>query len=215
MSARPYDFSIIETMLWENGEYFLLGFHMERLEKSAAHFSFGLDRGAVETALLNQASAFDPSKRYRSRLLLEKDGNFNMASAILEDTPAFPVKAALSDIAVDKSDPLYRHKTTNRTLYDTELAKYRGKGYFDVIFTNQDGDVTEGAITNVIIEKSGEYLTPPLSCGLLAGTYREYLLRSGELPLKEKALRPEDLKNADNVFLVNSVRKTLKAEVDL
>ena len=78
---------------------------------------------------------------------------------------------------------------------------------------NTDGEVTEGAITNIVAKEGGEYFTPPESCGLLPGTYREYLLRSGELPLKEKVLRVEDLKNADKLFLVNSVRKMLETRL--
>ena len=208
-------FSLIETMLWENGEYFLLGFHMERLEKSARYFSFDLDRAAVENALMNAASSLDASKRYRSRLLLEHDGAFRITSDLLEDRTDGPVKAAVSDKRTDKSDVFYRHKTTNRPVYETELAKYRAQGFFDVIFLNRDGEVTEGAVTNIVIKKDREYFTPPLSCGLLAGTYREYLLRSGKIPLKEKVLRAEDLQKADGILLVNSVRKMMEARIAL
>ncbi|MEA3489821.1 MAG: aminotransferase class IV [Candidatus Omnitrophota bacterium] len=213
MTKQEPDFSLIETILWENGGYFLLELHMERLKKSAGHFSFPLDRSVLGQVLDNLAGSFDPSERYRVRLLLERSGNFNITSDLLENTDDPAVKAAVSDERTDKNDIFYRYKTTKRDIYEEEFKKYRAKGFFDVIFTNQDNEVTEGAITNIIIKKDGHYWTPPLSCGLLPGVYREYLLREGKLPLKEKVLYPEDLERADRVFLINSVRKMVEAVI--
>ncbi|MBT7163717.1 MAG: aminotransferase, partial [Victivallales bacterium] len=46
--------------------------------------------------------------------------------------------------------------------------------------------------------------TPPVSCGLLAGTQRAELLSCGEIA--ERVLTPADLHAADHVYLINSVR---------
>ena len=205
------EFGLIETMLWENGGYFLPDLHMERLGKSANHFGFSLDKHEITLSLENPVRSFDPSKKYRVRLVLERTGKPDLSSHILPPVSPVPVKITFSGQNTDKNDVFLRHKTTNRKLYDTEFKKCRDAGFFDVIFTNTDGEVTEGAITNIMIRKDGTCYTPPLSCGILPGTYREYLLQKKDPPITEKILHKEDLLNADEIFVVNSVRKTLPA----
>jgi len=208
------DFALIETILWENGRYFLLDLHMKRLEKSAACFTFPCNAAVVAGALEDAASSFDPSGKYRVRLLLERSANLRIQSDDLDIMGAYPVKAAVSREKTDKNNIFLYHKTTNRALYDRELTKYRAMGFFDVIFMNRDDEVTEGAITNVMVQKGNDYWTPPVSSGLLGGVYREYLFEARILPLKEKVLSLEDLIKADRLFLINSVRRMVPAVLE-
>jgi branched-subunit amino acid aminotransferase/4-amino-4-deoxychorismate lyase len=57
--------------------------------------------------------------------------------------------------------------------------------------------------------RDGAIATPPLSAGILRGTTRTRILalaaRAG-IPADEKTLEPEDLDDADEVFLSSSVR---------
>ena len=50
-----------------------------------------------------------------------------------------------------------------------------------------------------------------MSCGLLAGVYREHLLQAGAV--REGLIRVEDLAAADEVRLLNSVREWMPAEL--
>ena len=50
----------------------------------------------------------------------------------------------------------------------------------------------------------GRLVTPPVSCGLLPGTFRAQLLADGEVV--EQVVRRGDLDRADGVWMVNSVR---------
>lgn len=205
------DFNLIETMLWDNKGYFLLDPHMKRLEKSAGHFSFEYPASGVSDALKALSSSFDRSKEYKVRLLLSKTGEFDITSGRLSALPELPVKICFSENSVSSADDHLRHKTTNRELYCAELEKYSQMGFFDIIFINEKDEITEGAITNVIVQTGKSFFTPPVACGLLPGTYREHLLKTQEVPLKEKVLFKEDLLNADKIFVVNSVRKMLPA----
>ena len=69
---------------------------------------------------------------------------------------------------------------------------------------NEKAELTEGAISNLFVEKEGKLLTPPLSCGLLPGTLRAHLLKTGKAT--EHLLTRADLESADAVFFGNSVR---------
>jgi para-aminobenzoate synthetase/4-amino-4-deoxychorismate lyase len=72
--------------------------------------------------------------------------------------------------------------------------------------------VTESTIANLVIRKDGRLVTPPVDCGLLAGTFRGYLLKAGEI--EESIISVDDLKAADAVYLINSVRKWQRVELE-
>jgi branched-subunit amino acid aminotransferase/4-amino-4-deoxychorismate lyase len=116
-----------------------------------------------------------------------------------------PSRVAVSKIAMNSKDLFLRHKTTRREVYDREYAKYMKKGFADVIFFNERGEVTEAHSSNVFIKKGGKFYTPPVTSGLLPGTYRQYLLDKGE-KYSEKVLHLKDLKKADEIYICNSVR---------
>jgi para-aminobenzoate synthetase/4-amino-4-deoxychorismate lyase len=88
-------------------------------------------------------------------------------------------------------------------MYRLELEKK--PDCVDVIFLNEKGEVTEGANNNIVIRKNGILLTPPVTCGLLPGTLRAQLLETGEV--SEGVIMPADVAQADEIYLINSVRK--------
>jgi para-aminobenzoate synthetase/4-amino-4-deoxychorismate lyase len=76
---------------------------------------------------------------------------------------------------------------------------------------NERGELTESTLANLAVRLEGKDHTPPLACGLLAGTFRAELLALGKL--SERVLRPEDLRRAEAIFLINSVQKWLPAQL--
>jgi para-aminobenzoate synthetase / 4-amino-4-deoxychorismate lyase len=205
------NFSLIETMLWEDGDYFLLKEHMNRLEKSSKHLGFNFNSKNILKALNDKTDSFDADEKYRVRLLLSRNGEITVQSAPADPLPEEPVKITISTRKIDRYNSLFQHKTSNRSLYNDEFKKCKDEGYFEVLFSNRAGEITEGAISNVIIKVSDRYYTSPPTCGLLPGVYREYLLKNDSFPLEEKALHLEDLENADEIYITNSVMKMVKA----
>ncbi|MFH1665891.1 MAG: aminotransferase class IV, partial [Candidatus Omnitrophota bacterium] len=181
-------------------------------KKTALYFSFPYDEGLLVKFLESYASSFDPEKKYRVRLLLKKNGSHGLTAAVLDDKPVSHAKITVSSFKTDKNGIFLRHKTTNRELYDKELARGRSKGFYDVIFMNQDDEITEGCVSNIVIRTGTDTWTPSLSCGLLDGVYRRYLLETGEIPLKEKVLHLDDILSADSIFMINSVQKSVKVD---
>ncbi len=82
-----------------------------------------------------------------------------------------------------------------------------------MLFLNLRGEVTEGAISNVFIEKDGRWFTPPIECGLLAGVYRRHLLETRP-DIEERVLSLDDLRSADAVYLTNAVRGLRRVTID-
>jgi para-aminobenzoate synthetase/4-amino-4-deoxychorismate lyase len=115
---------------------------------------------------------------------------------------------------VDKESVWFYHKTSRRELYGTMYKRAREDGLFDICFYNEQGEVTEGCITNIIIENNGEYFTPPLSSGLLAGVMRQHLLNDDKIPLREQVLHKKDMVEAEAIYLCNSVRGVVKVSLE-
>ena len=82
-----------------------------------------------------------------------------------------------------------------------------------MLFLNLRGEVTEGAISNIFIEKDGRWFTPPVECGLLAGVYRRHLLEARPA-IEQRVLYPDDLRQADAIYLANAVRGLRRAALD-
>jgi para-aminobenzoate synthetase/4-amino-4-deoxychorismate lyase len=98
-------------------------------------------------------------------------------------------------------------------VYSVELKAAVEAGYDEVLFLNERGEVTEGAIHNVFVERDGRLVTPPVECGVLAGVQRRHILAT-KPNVVEGILLLDDLRLADGVYLCNAVRGTRRAEID-
>ncbi|KAF9433094.1 hypothetical protein BGZ76_009897 [Entomortierella beljakovae] len=174
--------------------------------------------------------------RQRLRLLLAFDGAVMIQSSQLpSETNNFsgsPPIVALDREPTQKDNIFLRHKTTERTAYNDARTR-RGLGPIggplkpdeplDVIMFNEFDEITETSIANIAIEMESpdtgklEWVTPPLSSGLLGGTMRLYLLEKGEI--RERVITVDELKLAvmDNrrIKCFNSVRKEYLVKVVL
>ena len=115
----------------------------------------------------------------------------------------------LSRRTTASSAPFLSHQTPRREIYDEELAAARREGFFEVLFTNERGELTEGAFTNIFLRTKGLLLTPPLEAGLLDGVLRRRILDDPEEKAIEQTLYPCDLRKSDEVLVGNSVRGLL------
>ncbi|MEW6218248.1 MAG: aminodeoxychorismate synthase component I [Thermodesulfobacteriota bacterium] len=209
--ARPHpEFGLVETMLWRPATgFWLLAGHLERLAESAAFFGFPCDRPALEAALQQQVETLAGSQSQRLRLVLAPDGSWRLTAIPLPAgaRPAGePPLVALAGQRVDSTSVFLYHKTTCRKLQDQELARGRERGLFEVIFTNERGEVTEGSFTNLFIRRDDLFLTPPVSSGLLPGVFRRHFLARQGGRARTQVLTPEDLTKAEAVYVGNSVR---------
>lgn len=219
------EFLLIETIFHGPEGYWLLDEHLQRLSSSASYFYFNFDRLAIMELLNSHASELvEPA---RVRLTLAKDGAIKITSARCDvpvhtglptavcstDEERLPL-IRLSAKRTDSALAWFRHKTTERRLYDREFAKAREQGLADYIFLNERGEVTEGSITNIIIYSNGRYLTPPVRSGLLNGVMRRKILSDANPRVEEKVLYPEDLSGAEAIFICNSVRGVVRVRLN-
>jgi len=213
-------FQLIETLYWQpDTGFWLEREHLARLEESARRLQFFCDSQEVGRALQQEVAGYAAQGEgggRRVRLLLSKDGSLTVSSAAcpppatqllppLVKSDGLP-RVCLASQAVDSRSPELYHKTTRRALYEAERKKAIEKGFWEVLFVNERGEITEGSITNIFVRTSDCFLTPPLSCGLLGGVFRRYFIDNCPLPVRERVLRPQDLLDAAAVYAGNSVR---------
>ena len=198
---------LIETLRREAGSYPRLDGHLARLRRSAAWFGFAFD----EARLRQRLNDLQASGTWRVRVTLGKAGDSDVQVFSLADEPAVPRLARLAAARIDATDPLRRHKTTARPLYDEALGSLEaGSPVFDVVFLNARGEVAEGARSNVFVERDGHLLTPPLSSGALPGVLRAELLASGRA--SEAVLWPADLQQG--FWLGNALRGLIAVRLE-
>jgi para-aminobenzoate synthetase/4-amino-4-deoxychorismate lyase len=203
---RP-EFQLLETLLWEPERgIFLLDEHLQRLGKSAAYFDVPLEVYEIQREL-EQVIVNLPADPHRVRVLVSRDGSLEVQAIPQKSEEGITATIALAKEPIDSQNIFLFHKTTHRVVY--EKAKAIFPECDDVILWNERGEVTEGCIANIVIRKGRHLITPPVECGLLAGTFRGHLLNTGEI--EEGIISLDELKTADEVFLVNSVRKWQKA----
>ncbi|MEH7111406.1 aminodeoxychorismate synthase component I [Neobacillus niacini] len=202
LEGVPSEFELLESILVDNGEYFLLEEHLNRMGKSAGYFRFELDIEKVKNTLKDFSSKNNTGLR-KVRLLAAKNGDLTIEGQPISPQVAV-VKVILAKEPVDKNNPFLYHKTTNREVY-TKFQKQLTSEAFDILLWNEDFELTEFTNGNIVLEINGTLWTPPVNCGLLAGTFRDRLIKIGEI--HEKTLTHTDLKRAEKIWFINSVRK--------
>jgi para-aminobenzoate synthetase / 4-amino-4-deoxychorismate lyase len=202
LTAALPAFDLFETIRHDSEEGFRhLPEHLERIRSSAAYFGFRFDaEGAV--GALKQAVADRGPDPVRVRLALARDGGLTVEVSALAPAADGPVRLALDDEPVDPADVWLYHKTTRRAPYDRR--RERRPDVDDVVLMNDRGEATESTIANLAVRLGGRWVTPPVDAGLLPGSYRGLLVR--ERTLEERRVTVAELRSADEVALVSSVR---------
>ena len=80
-----------------------------------------------------------------------------------------------------------------------------------MLLWNPDGFLTETTIANIVVDIDGERFTPPVNCGLLGGTYRQWMLDQGEI--RERKIHMDELPRIRGLALINSVRGETQAQL--
>ncbi|SOC39820.1 aminodeoxychorismate synthase component I [Ureibacillus acetophenoni] len=201
------EFQLLESILLQDGEFFLLDEHLRRLSNSAKYFGFSLNIEDARAALSEIVQKHKDGE-YKIRLLLDKSGTLTTEAQQLKTMKA-PMTVTLADKPINKENLYLYHKTTHRKMYEDYQNKF--KDYFDVLLWNENEELTEFTNGNIVLEIDGSLWTPPIECGLLSGTYREVLIKEGRV--SEKTLTLADLEKCTNIWFINSVRKWLPVQL--
>ncbi|WP_018873409.1 D-amino acid aminotransferase [Thioalkalivibrio sp. ALJ16] len=221
--------SVYEVIPSYGGRFFLLEQHLQRLERSLA---------AIRLASPHEPSQW----RERLEGLLQRNGDpatpdlgiyLQVTRGVAPRDHAFPAEAQptilamvspirpLSETirdqgvaAVTAPDQRWAHCDIKATTLLANVLARQGateQGAQEAILL-RDGQVTEGAASNVLVVVDGEVITPPLAATVLPGVTRSLVLklaRSAGYPVAERNLSEHELRRADEVWLTSSTREVL------
>ncbi|WP_294401636.1 aminotransferase class IV [uncultured Clostridium sp.] len=197
-----FGLGIFETMSVIDNHVVLLDYHMQRLEEGMKKLSINVK--LTKDEIVNYAKD-NPMKDGVIKVIIShkniiwqcRDNNYTdekykkgfsvcMSSVIRNETSLFTYIKSLN---------------YGDNIIEKRLAVQ--KGYDEPIFLNSKGQLTEGAVSNIFFIKDDVIFTPNLSCGMLNGTIRRYIVDKYEVV--EKVIYPEEVVDFDEMFLSNSL----------
>ena len=208
------DFALFESILFDKRTLVFCEEHKKRLFDAADYFGFGWSEkewtastGSIVAELKKRKS------KQKVRILLDKAGALKWESEpIVPSVKNEKQRAIMAEKPIDTETPFLFHKTTIRPWYRGALKSIHAGKCFDIIHYNREGQVTEGARSNIFLKINDQLYTPPVGCGLLPGILRGRMLKAGKC--KERILKIEDLSKAEKVYCGNSVRGLVEVNVE-
>jgi para-aminobenzoate synthetase/4-amino-4-deoxychorismate lyase len=184
------------------GRFAQLAEHLDRMADSALALGLPFDPASAREVMTGLGRLHPEALVVRVQV--DAAGTFSLSTREAPAPPPGPVDLMVSPFRTDPDDPLLRHKTSLRGFYNREHRRALSQGCFDALFVNRLGQVTEGAITNLFARFGSEWVTPPLTDGLLPGIWRAQFARLNKAT--QASLGLDDLSAADELLVGNSVR---------
>ena len=214
----PSTTGIFETIAIEDAKPQRLAEHLKRMKASALALGITFDQSKAKAMIENACVSLDTNLLFRLRLDLAPNGVFSVNTGALEPltepVKLFWAKEILAEnVSMFSGDALLRHKISNRSLYDRAWQEAVNRGGFDALFINEQGFVTEGGRTSIFVKPKGslEWLTPPVTAGLLPGVMRAALLADPKMNAREANLTINDVSLAEEIILSNALRGAIQA----
>jgi branched-chain amino acid aminotransferase len=217
-------YGLYETMLMRNGQIELADLHWERLWAGMAVLGFSLsesytadffEQQVQELAVLNGVHQL---ARIRIQIYADNDKQpyqpffYIEATAVELPTTRWSDKGLIVGILEGFRKPmqLASNSKISHSMHIPLARKVMAENSWDdALLLNAEERIIESSMANLFWIKDGQFYTPPLSEGCLAGTMRAWIieqLKKHQYSLIERELTEDALPNADEVFLTNSIR---------
>ena len=123
------------------------------------------------------------------------------------------LKLALVSSLTNSSSPNKQAAKSGNYLNNVlAISEAKRKQFDDALMINNYGHITEGTTFNIWMVKDNIIYTPPIESGLLKGITREKIIQicsENSLTLKMEIFAPEDILDADEVFITSSGRQVM------
>ncbi|PWU02771.1 MAG: hypothetical protein C5B52_04600 [Bacteroidetes bacterium] len=219
---------LFETMRVVDGSIMLAEYHFERLfeginkMKFDAVSGFNITKLADEILMLCKKNKHDAAARVRLTVF-RGDGSLtdpeNLHPNYLIQTyplagPDYAwnetgLKIDIYGGAIKVADEFSAIKSNNFLPYVMASLKAKEIGLDECLLTNQYKRIADTSIANAFICKDGKLKTPALTEGCVAGVMRRFLLENFNVDgskIEEGGIEIEEMMDADEVFLTNTVR---------
>lgn len=218
--------SIYEVARTIDGAPFAWGEHWQRLVASAhsLHMPLDLDERTVARRVAATLAAADHGESYVRIIVTRGTGsapNIDLDYATGPQRWVLLVRPLPQNFGKPARLALIERRRNDRRALDPAsksgnylnnvlgLAEAKARGATDCVMLNADGLVTEASTSNLFARLDGNWCTPPLAAGILAGITRslllEFLASRGET-CAERDLHADELGRAEELFLSSTLR---------
>ena len=207
---------VFETIAVLKGQPKWLLEHMDRMEASASELGIGFERQSVLSGIVDvlQKTAHDSEvlrvtlsrgKTTRGLSGIGANPSLLITLSSFAQEPMKPCRLKISTIRRNEYAPSSRLKTLS--YIDGIMAAREVAGDADdALMLNTAGHVASATIGNIFMVKDNALITPGLDQGILPGIIRQKFLELPSMQGVERAIKPDELYNADAVFICNSLR---------
>ena len=200
-SGWPIGCGIFETVKTVGGQPWALSRHMRRALNTARRNDHPFPNEELIRWAVSETITVNPFAFGRLRILFGDDGSLcvtHQEYAELTKPAILGIRhhAVASNGIVEKRYP-----------YDQNLQLLKeahNAGFDDFLQINSQGYVTETAIANLVFKFDGEWVTPPLSDGVLPGVMRALLVEKDGVIVRQ--IQANRLNQIECGFVVSSLK---------
>ena len=192
---------VFETIKTVDNSPWALSRHMRRAVTSSKQLGFSI---AGEDVVRKGVALLCSTEKYSNGLLRLSFGSDGDWSAVhLPYTPLFEPATLVTykDRISVAGQPVKNYPYTHRL---DILNSVKVQGFDEAIIVNELGRVCEGSVTNLLLKIDGQWVTPPISDGVLAGVMRALVVEYCGVAVK--SIEVADLSKVQSAFLLSSLR---------
>jgi branched-subunit amino acid aminotransferase/4-amino-4-deoxychorismate lyase len=196
--AFPKAAGIFETIKTVNGAPIALGRHMRRALESAMELGITLPSEEFIRTEIIRVITENPHEIGRLRLCFGQDlFHLSHDSYVEQSEPARLNFFSQTVIGVV-------HKLFPYDYRFSLIEAANDEGYHDSVLFNQKNEITETAVANLVFLISGEWVTPPISSGILPGVVRAIAIEN--CGVKVRPIHVSEIPEVESGFMLSSLR---------
>ena len=220
-----YGDGLFETIGMHGDRGVLLTRHLRRMARDAVRLGIDVELEELQVACRRAVARWphNPDQGWVLKLTLTRGAggrgyrpDDRMTPNLLVSTASLPPMPDPEGVTADFSRvpltvaPLFAGIKSLNRLDQVMAARELTDQVFEVIMSNQNGDLVEGTRTNLLLKTRHGWVTPPSASLAVAGVMRDWLLerlRERGDSVTERSLTLADVTGADcqGLFLLNSV----------
>jgi branched-chain amino acid aminotransferase len=197
----PEGSGIFETIRTVSDQPWALSRHMRRALNTARRNDQPFPNEDLIRRAVAETIVANPFPIGRLRLLFGVDGNFYATHQEYSEV------STNANLGILHTTEQLSNRVEKRYPYTKNLeilSQAKSAGLDDVLMINRDGFITETSIANLIFEIDGDWITPPLSDGVLPGVMRALLIERNEVVVRQ--IRASQLNEIRSGFVVSSLK---------
>lgn len=196
----PQENGIFTTVRTINNHPLSLNRHMRRVLKSGTELKIPIPDEEKVREEISKLLNTKPLESGRLRLCFWKTGYH--FSHDHYDEVATPARITFWPHSLDDEQVAHKRFPYTARLIIRESAQ--SEGFDDALIFNKSNEVTETSISNIVLRIDDQWVTPPISAGILPGIMRQIAIE--ECDVQVRSIHVSEIPNTTSAFLLSSLR---------